>query len=68
MEDKENNKRPCSLILYIDTTLNTEEILLSYVKQQPIESMFHQFKHNLGMEEMWQQTQQVLHRVTNIQA
>ena len=40
MEDKENNKRPYSLILYTDTTLNIEDILLSYAKRWPIESMF----------------------------
>ena len=66
MEDKDGNKRPYRLFLCTDISLTAEEILLSYAKRWPIESMFHQLKHDWGMKEMWQQTRQVLHRWAQI--
>ncbi len=45
-EDKDGNKRPYRLFLCTDTSLTTEEILLSYSKRWAIESTFHQLKHD----------------------
>ena len=55
-----------SLLLSTDTSLSPEQMIESYGKRWPIESMFNQLKLSWGLKEAWQQKRQTLHRWVHI--
>ncbi len=58
--------KKASLLLSTDTSLSPEQVIESYAKRWPIESLFNQLKLSWGLKEAWQQTRQTLHRWVHI--
>jgi hypothetical protein len=65
-EDVQGRLRDTRLLLNTLVVLSAEEILQYYGKRWCWGPMFNQPKHAWGLQETWQQTQQVLHRWVQI--
>jgi hypothetical protein len=62
IEDDKGRMPEERLIIATDLTLSATDVIWTYARRYPIESMFNQAKNQWGWKETWQQSRQVLHR------